>query len=142
MQQKVILLWDEDGFIQTALSKVLEQNGFADFESSAKTLGAGFYLLKGDLALLNQALIQFAIEHMVKKDYVYIEPPLLLYKDILTAALDMEGFQQSIYNVDQDNLCLIGTSEYSLLGMHADEVIQEHLLPKAGYCKGSRKRRI
>lgn len=110
--------------------EIIEEKKLADFQSSAKTSGAGFYLLKGDLALLNQALIQFAIEHMRKKDYVYIEPPLLLYKNILTAALDMEGFQQSIYQLEQDDLCLIGTSEYSLLGMHADEVIQEHELPK------------
>ncbi len=110
--------------------EIIENLGLADFESSAKTSGSGFYILKGDLALLNQALIQFAIEHMRIKGYVYVEPPLLLYKDILTAALDMEGFQQSIYNVDQDDLCLIGTSEYSLLAMHTDEVIQESELPK------------
>jgi seryl-tRNA synthetase len=110
--------------------ELIEDLGLADFESSAKTSGAGFYLLKGDLALLDQALIRFAVEHMVKKGYVYIEPPLLLYEDILRAALDMEGFEQSIYKVDQDDLCLIGTSEYSLLGMHADEVIPEHELPK------------
>jgi seryl-tRNA synthetase len=110
--------------------ELIEGLGLADFESSAKTSGTGFYILKGDLALLNQALIQFAIEHMNKKGYVYVEPPLMLCKDILTAALDMEGFQQSIYMVDTDDLCLIGTSEYSLLGMHTNEVIQEHELPK------------
>src|SRR3989344_7462445 len=50
-----------------------EALGMLNFEESAKTSGHGFYFLKGDLALLNQALIRFAIDFMMKKRYLYIE---------------------------------------------------------------------
>ena len=52
-----------------------EHLDLADFESSAKISGNGFYFLKDELALLNQALISFAINFMTSKDYTYIEPP-------------------------------------------------------------------
>jgi len=104
--------------------ELLEALGAADFEASARTTGHGFYFLKGDFALLNQALIRFALDYMISKGYSYVEPPLLLRQEVLTAALDIAAFQQSIYKVDQEDHCLIGTSEHSLLGMHADTVIQ------------------
>src|SRR3989344_5908773 len=48
-----------------------------DFDASARISGNGFYYLKGELALLNQALIRYAIDFMSKKNYLYIEPPLM-----------------------------------------------------------------
>ena len=101
-----------------------------DFVRSAKVSGKGFYFMKGDLALLNMALIQFAIDFMKQKGYVYVEPPLMLKKNILSAALDTEEFKDTIYEVKDENLSLIGTSEYSLLGMHANETFKKNELPK------------
>ncbi|MBI5798065.1 serine--tRNA ligase [Candidatus Woesearchaeota archaeon] len=108
--------------------EILEALGAVDFDASAKSTGAGFYYLKGDFALLNQALIRFTIDHMVRKGFSYVEPPLMLRKEILFAALDKAAFEQSIYTIDGGDTCLIGTSEFSLLGMHAGEVLKE--LPK------------
>jgi len=107
-----------------------EALGVLNFVSSAKTSGKGFYYLKGDLALLNQAIIKFAIDFMVKKGYIYIEPPLMLKKEILSAALDMEEFEKTIYEIKDEDLNLIGTSEYSLLGMHSNETFKEKDMPK------------
>ena len=101
-----------------------------DFSRSAKVAGKGFYYLKGDLALLNSALIRFAIDFMKKKGYLYVEHPLMLRKEILNAALDTEEFRNTIYEIDSEDLALIGTSEYSLLGMHANETFTEKDLPK------------
>jgi len=101
-----------------------------DFSRSAKVAGKGFYYLRGDLALLNQALIKFAVDFMNEKGYVYIEPPLMLRKEILLAAADFETLKNSIYDLKDEDLSLIGTSEYSLLGMHADELFREKDLPK------------
>ncbi len=110
--------------------ELIEQLGLADFEASAKTSGNGFYFLKDKLALLNQALIHFTIDYMCKKKYTYIEPPLLLKRDVLSAATDTETLKNSIYSIEGEPLDLIGTSEYSLLGMHANEFIKEEDLPK------------
>ena len=107
-----------------------ETQGWADFEASAKTSGKGFYFLQGDLALLNQALIRFALDQMCKKGYTYIEPPLLLRQEILDAAIDAGEWDQTIYRIQGEDLALIGTSEHALLGMHTGAVLPEQELPK------------
>lgn len=120
--------------------ELCEQLGLADFEASSHTTGNGFYYLKGDLALLNQALIQFAITLMRKKGYTYVEPPLMVRRQVIDAAMDSEAFEQSIYQVD-DELALIGTAEHAILGMHANTVFQEETLPRKyfGYSMCFRK---
>ena len=102
----------------------------ADFDASGTTSGNGFYFLKGELALLNQALIMFALDFMHKKKYLYIEPPLMLRKEVLAAAVDTNELAQSIYSIDGENLALIGTSEHALLGIHANQTFDEKDLPK------------
>lgn len=117
--------------------ELAEGLGVADFEASAKTTGSGFYFLKGDLALLNQALIRYAIDTITKRGYTYIEPPLMVKTPVLKAAMDMNAIQQSIYGVreveekDDDNqLCLIGTAEHAILGMHAGDTLSTDVLPR------------
>ena len=110
--------------------EILEQLGLVDFDASAITSGNGFYFLKGQLALLNQALLHFAINFMHKKGYTYIEPPLMLRKEILSAAVDVEEFGRSIYSISEEDMSLIGTSEHALLGMHAAQAIPEQELPR------------
>ena len=111
--------------------EIIEELGLADFDASANVAGTGFYYLKDDLALLNQALIQFAIDHLRKKNYQYVEPPLMVRKHVLDAAMDTEGFEQSIYKVtdEEDPLCLIGTAEHAILGMLEGKTIEEKDLP-------------
>jgi len=103
--------------------EILENLGLVDFEASSKVIGNGFYYLKGDLGLLNQALIRFAIDYMAEKGYEYIEPPLMLKKEILMAAVDKNVFENSVYQIENENAALIGTSEFAVLGMHVNEVI-------------------
>ena len=110
--------------------KLVEGLGIADFETSAKTTGAGFYFLKGELALLNQALIKFAIDFMKKKGYQYVETPLMLKKKVLSVALDLPEFEKSIYEIKGEDLALIGTAEHSILAMLMGAQIPEHELPK------------
>ena len=107
-----------------------ESLGIVDFSSSASVAGAGFYYLKGDLALLNQALIRYALDKMQKKDYLYIEPPLMLNEKSIYASMDKKAIEQSVYNIAGEDLYLIGTSEQSLLAMHANETMPEWELPK------------
>ncbi len=110
--------------------ELVEDLGLGDFDSSAKTSGKGFYFLKGELGLLQQALVRFAMEFMQGKEYVYVEPPLMVRKETLGAAVDLNEFEKTIYSIEGEDLCLIGTSEHSLLGMHAGDAILETDLPK------------
>ncbi len=118
--------------------EITEELGVADFEQAATTTGNGFYFLKGDLGLLNQALLRFAFEKLTLKGYTYVEPPLMVRKHILDSAMDTDAFDQTIYRIVEDSedpLCMIGTAEHVLLGMHENEILTEDELPKkyAGY---------
>ena len=57
-----------------------EKLGVLDFDTSSKTSGKGFYFMKGDLALLNAALMNFSRDFMVKQGFEYVEPPLMIKK--------------------------------------------------------------
>ena len=100
-----------------------------DFDASAKTSGNGFYYLKGDLALLNRALINFAIDFMNKKGYVYIEPTLMMRKKIAMAKGDFEAFENALYKIEGEDLYLIPTAEDIILGMLSGKTIKEENLP-------------
>ena len=100
-----------------------------DFDSSARTSGNGFYYLKGDLALLNQALIRFGIDTMVKKEFLYVETPLMLRGPIINNVTDLNDQKNQIYKIEGEDLYLIGTSEHSLIGRYIDTIIPEKNLP-------------
>lgn len=110
--------------------EIAESQKFADFDASAKVSGNGFYYLKGDLALLNQALIRFAIDFMAKKGYEYIETPLMLDEKSIYASMDKSAIENSVYQIKDENLNLIGTAEQALLAMHTNRTFSENELPK------------
>ncbi len=109
--------------------EIMENLGLGNFDESAKTSGNGFYYLKGDLALLNRALINFAIDFMEKKKYKYIEPPLMIKEEIAKAKGDFEGFKNALYKIEKENLYLIPTAEDTILGMLSEQTIKEENLP-------------
>jgi seryl-tRNA synthetase len=110
--------------------EILENLGLANFDASAKVSGNGFYYIKGDLALLNQALIKFGIDFMAKKKYEYIETPLLLNDQALFASMDKQAIEDSVYSIEHYDLGLIGTAEQPLLALHAGEALPGESLPR------------
>jgi len=131
-QNTVIKTWGKPkkpDFKLLSNGEIAEKLNIADFESSAKTSGAGFYFLKGDLALLNQALIRFAIDNMVKKGYEYTEPPLMMRHKPYEGVVQMEDFEDVMYKIEGEDLYLIATSEHSLIAMFTDETIPLESLP-------------
>lgn len=109
--------------------EIAESLGIADFETSAKTSGNGFYYLIGDLALLNQALINYARDFMVKAGYTYIEPPLMIRKNILDGVYSKAEIDAMAYKVESEDLYLIATSEHPLIGMFIDKTLSYKDLP-------------
>ncbi len=79
--------------------ELAEKLGIADFDASARVAGSGFYYLKGDLALLNQALIRFVLEFMQKRNYSYIETPLMLKEEAIYASMNKKAIEQSVYDI-------------------------------------------
>ncbi len=109
--------------------EIAENLGIADFETSAKTSGNGFFYLKGDLALLNMALINYARDYMVKQGYEYIEPPLMIREEILTGVYSHSEIQDMAYKIEGEDLFLIATSEHPLIGMFINKTIEKKDLP-------------
>ena len=110
--------------------ELAEELNIADFDASARVSGNGFYYLKNELALLNQALIRFTIDFMKKRKYSYIEPPLMLHQKEIFASMDKTAIEQSVYSIKDEDLHLIGTAEQALLAMHSGQTIPEWELPK------------
>ncbi|MDP2628953.1 MAG: serine--tRNA ligase [Nanoarchaeota archaeon] len=100
-----------------------------DFETSARVSGKGFYYLKGDLALLNSALINFARDFMVKEGFEYLETPLMLRGEIIKKVTDLNDMKNQIYKIDGEDLYLIGTAEHSLIGQFVNQVVNAKDLP-------------
>ncbi|MBD3303598.1 serine--tRNA ligase [Candidatus Woesearchaeota archaeon] len=121
--------------------EIAEQLGIADFERAAKVSGAGFYYIKNELAILNQALIRYAIDFLMKKGYDYIEPPLMLRRKAYEGVTDLEDFKNVMYKAEKEDLYFIATSEHSLIAQYMDENIPIEKLPikLAGYSMCFRK---
>jgi seryl-tRNA synthetase len=116
---------------------------WVDFDRGAKVAGAKFYFLKGDLALLENAITQFALNLLIQKGFTYMTVPHLVNGRVVTGT----GFaprtseQSDEYFIEGEDLSLIATAELSLTGYHADEIIDEKDLPLlyAGYSPCYRK---
>jgi seryl-tRNA synthetase len=118
-----------------------EDLGVLDFDTSAKTSGKGFYFMKGDLALLNMALINFARDHMVKNGFLYVEPPLMIKKEILSGVYSNAEIDAMAYKVEDEDLYLIATSEHPLIGQFINKIVKKEELPvlQTGYSMCFRK---
>jgi len=109
--------------------EIAEKLNVVDFETSAKTSGNGFYYLKGDLALLNVALINFARDYMVEQGYEYTEPPLMIREEVLTGVYSGNEIEEMAYKIENEDLYLIATSEHPLIGMFINKTITKEMLP-------------
>lgn len=116
---------------------------WVDFERGAKVAGAKFYYTKGDLALLENALLQFGISKVVEHGFTLMMVPDLVSSRVLEGC----GFnprtseQSDEYFVEGEDLAMIATAEMPLTGYHMDEIIDEKDLPLcyAGYSACFRK---
>lgn len=106
-----------------------EELGVLDFDTSRKTSGNGFYYMKGKLALLNMALINFARDYMVKQGFEYVETPLMIRKDILTGVYSNAEIHQMAFKIEDEDLYLIATSEHPLIGQFIEKTLKKKDLP-------------
>ncbi len=104
--------------------------GILDFERAAKVSGSRFYYLLGKGALLEMALVRYALDRLLRHGFVPVIPPVLVRPEIITGAWGGAAFDpQQTYRVAEDELALVGTSEQSLAGFYRDEVLDAHTLP-------------
>jgi len=106
-----------------------ENLGLADFDRAARIAGAGFNFLKGDLALLDLALVNYAVNFMMGKGYTLIEPPYMMRRAPYEGVTDLGDFENVMYKIENEDLYLIATAEHPMAAMYMDEIIDQDLLP-------------
>ncbi len=103
--------------------------GLIDMERAARLSGSRFAYLKGDLVLLELALVRFALELVGEEGHEPVVPPVLVREEALEGTGFLPGDRDQIYEVPKDELFLTGTSEVALAGLHADEILSAEALP-------------
>lgn len=130
--------------------------GVIDSDRAAKVSGSRFHYLKGDLVLLEFAMMQFAFSVLTNekiigeiirecnlsvsaKPFVPVFPPVMMRPDMMIrmARLDPE----QMYQIKEDDLVLVGSAEHTLGSMFADEILEERDLPirLAGFSSAFRR---
>ena len=116
---------------------------WVDFERGAKVAGAKFYYLKGEMALLENALLQYGLSKVLEHGFTFMTVPDMVSSKVLEGC----GFnprtseQSDEYYIEGEDLAMIATAEMPLTGYHMDEIIDEDKLPLlyAGYSACFRK---
>ena len=108
---------------------ISENLNLLELERAAKTAGARFYYLKGDLVKLNQSLIQFGLDFLSEKGYTMFQPPYMINRKAMEGAVILDDFKDVIYKIEDQDLYLIGTSEHAMVSMHGDEILDGNSLP-------------
>lgn len=108
----------------------LELTKEIDTTRGAKVSGSRFAYLRGQIAQLELALINYAFDTLVKEGFIPVFPPVLISEESMAAMGYLEhGGDTETYHFDKDNLYLVGTSEQSIGPMHKDETFEESELP-------------
>lgn len=105
-----------------------EALGIVNFEAARNASGSRFAYITGKLAILEFALMRFGLDEMVNKGFVPVIPPILLNRSVMDAAGYLLHGEDEIYKT-QDDLYLAGTSEQSLLALHAGALLHKEQLP-------------
>ena len=116
--------------------------GLIDQETSAKSSGHGFYYLTGDGALLEIALVNWALSFLDKRGYKPVITPELVRKKFVEGAGYLPRREEpDVYKIEGEDLYLVATSEIPIAAIHSGEILNEGDLPKnyAGFSSSFRK---
>ncbi len=102
-----------------------QMNNWIDLEKWAEVSGSRFWYIKWELAMLNMALINYAISILTEKGFEFMIPPYMVKEASLFGTGFLPAWEDGVYAVNpwEDDLYLIGTSEIPLTSYHMQEVI-------------------
>ncbi|MDH5702926.1 MAG: serine--tRNA ligase, partial [Aigarchaeota archaeon] len=100
-----------------------------DSERAGKVAGSGFYYLTDELALLDYAILRYAIDFMMQRGYKLVEPPFMMKRKSYEGVTDLADFENVMYKVEGEDLYLIATSEHPMAAMFMNEVLNKADLP-------------
>jgi seryl-tRNA synthetase len=100
-----------------------------DMERGARLSGSRFAYLRGDVALLEMALVRWATDKLLGHGFEPVIPPVLVREEALYGTGFLPDTEQQIYALPDDDLYLVGTSEVALASLHAGEILDAADLP-------------
>lgn len=100
-----------------------------DMEAGARVAGSRFAYLKGDLVMLELALVRWALEKLRGHGHEPVIPPVLVREEALFGTGMLPDTEQQIYRLADDPLFLAGTSEVPLASLHGGEILEAEALP-------------
>ncbi len=101
-----------------------------DMDHAAQLSGARFAYLRGDLVMVELALVGWALSKLRGKGFEPVIPPVLVRERALYGTGFLPDTEQQIYSLPADELYLVGTSEVALASLHADEILDAATLPR------------
>jgi seryl-tRNA synthetase len=121
--------------------EIIENIGGADLKRAAKISGRRFYFLTGDLARLEMALINYAVDYLCQNQYTLTIPPFFMNREAYEGVVDLNDFEEVMYKIDEQDFYLIATSEHPLTARFKDEIleIKEQPLKYVGISTNFRK---
>jgi seryl-tRNA synthetase len=100
-----------------------------DMDRAARLSGSRFAYLKGDLVMLELALVRWVLEKLRGRGFEPVIPPVLVRERALFGTGFLPDTEQQIYSLPEDDLYLVGTSEVALASLHAEEILDADSLP-------------
>ena len=100
-----------------------------DIERAARMSGSRFAYLRGELVMLELALVRYALEKLIGEGFEPVIPPVLVREQALYGTGFLPDTEQQIYRLPDDDLYLVGTSEVALASLHRDEILSSEQLP-------------
>jgi len=108
-----------------------EKHDWIDVTRAAQISGSRNYFLKGDLSLLEGAVMRFALDLMVQRGFVPLSVPTLVRSEIMVGTGYFPGGEEQAYRCDtRDDLCLVGTAEVPVTALHQNEILPHESLPR------------
>jgi len=101
-----------------------------DVEHAAKTSGTRFAYLRGELVMLELALVRWALEKLRGEGFEPVIPPVLVRERALFGTGFLPDTEQQLYALPEEELYLVGTSEVALASLHDGEILDAELLPR------------
>jgi len=98
--------------------------GVVDIERATKMSGSRFGIIKGRLAMLEFALVQWTMNELAGHGFEAVVPPVMVREHALFGTGFFPGDREQVYSVQEDELFLVGTSEVALAAMHGDEFLE------------------
>ena len=111
-------------------TEIMEAFDGIDLESAGRVAGNGFYYLMGDIARIHSSVLAYARDFMINRGFTYCVPPLMIRSNVVTGVMSFAEMDSMMYNIEGEDLYLIGTSEHSIIGKFIDTMLEEKQLPQ------------